>query len=173
MNTKTKKLGLSLALATLGVVATCLVAGKQYLGVNASMAVNEYGCPQGCTGEYWISNVKQIIRANPEINGAENVRFNFTYMGTIATGTQRVFADKSSGLTPNEAKANPTLESVAISNIDWHDQEQGKTFKLYDNIQVAATVRLEGKILTLSHLVVYGVNGKVDMNIIPPVHYIN
>ena len=175
--TKKKVLLLATCAISAMMVAVVMLASGGGLATfaNAQNMTNEYGCAGNCTGEYEIRHVKEILQDHPELNGSENVRFKVK-VSKAADGLQW-FQDVNDPTefnrikdVTNEARTNQLATSTAGIAQGLSGYNQG------DIVSFAGTVywsKVYGNYtLDIQNLSVYEINGKKDLNYLPPVNYL-
>lgn len=168
----------AVALAGVAIGGFFLLAKKAEsapVGLYGGVITNEYGCRSNCTGEYQIRHVKRILEENPSKNYSENVRF-LVKVSKNARSTQWLQDIDD----PSEYKvaADVNAEAQRDHLMCFSGIESGFTnYKPGDVIGVAGTVNRTKKgyydyTLELLSPVIYKLNGKEDLKILPPVNYL-
>ena len=182
MNTKNKTL---LAVGTL-MMATVLVAAfmqtnqdkenRAFL-TNASIQTNEYGCAGNCTGEYYGSHVKELLVANPKLNGTENVRI-IAKVSKFAHGYQWFQDIDDNTYYKSYTQVTPTAIHDALFAIDGatfgydlNKFKQGDIVAFYGTINYVKG-QYGAYTLEVFRPTFYKWNDKVDLSLLPAVVYL-
>lgn len=153
-------------------MATVVLASNGGMITNAFAfnQTNEYGCSAGCTGEYYPSHVKSILKEDASKNGEKNVRIKCEYIKDV------YFKDMGAILSYSADSDNEAM--VIDVGFTWWNEENAdyrSMIKPGDIVCMYGTVYYEFygvKRLVVRDPVIYGVNSNINTSLLPEVNYI-
>ena len=162
-----------LVIGTSTTIALSKNGGFNVFAQNNPGAYNNTTRP-GCTAEYYISTINEIVRANPELNGTQNVRviakvsaakgwyqdLNYNNKVTIKNGSvSSVLKERGWVLT----MAGGTASNLGFSS---------KNFQEGDIVRFCGKIVFEDNLVQIMSPTFYGWNDQVDYSIIPDAVYL-
>lgn len=169
---------LSTAIAA-GFVALNQCGGLAGMSVFAMNRTNEYGCTSNCTGEYYPTHINQLVRANHDLSGTENVRI-IAKVSHPSGWYQDV--DNDTVYTSANAKQDSQfkydwIHGMVITTSGVYTGLNG--FKENDIIGFYGTINFRAKgtgyaydTVEILNPVVYKINNKSDLSLLQPVVYL-
>lgn len=160
-----------LVIGTSTTIALSKNGGFNVFAQNNPGAYNNTTRP-GCTAEYYISTINEIVRANPELDGTQNVRviakvsavkgwyqdLNYNNTVTIKNGqVSSVLKDRGWVMT---------LSAGTTTGFSTKDFKEG------DIVRFCGEIVFKDNLVQLKSPCVYGWNDNVDYSMIPDAVYL-
>ena len=177
---KKKNIIVTVALAALTLIAstTAITIHKNGgLGVFATMTLNEYGCVSNCTGEYYPSSVNQIVKANPELNGKQNVRI-IAKKSKDNSLVQDI--DYNNEVKNNYSYRNDNrvllITNFSANGFSFKQVQEGETIAFFGTVSYRENVPFGGstlkKVVEINDATIYMVGEQKNLDLLPEVVYL-